>query len=325
MRVGIDIGGTKTVGVLLRDDQDHDAAAFGPDSSTAVGAAAGEVAQTFRMPTGHGNAEVTATALTVIDELLRASGLPASAVTSIGVGVPGVVDADSGEVSHAVNLGVTRLPLRHELARHFAARITVENDVNAAAVGVWHLLGDPTIASMAYLNLGTGLAAGLVLDGRLRRGARGTAGEIGHIPVEPGGPLCACGQHGCLELSASGAAIARLWPGSGPRDLARLMTAAEAGDPVALSARATLVENIAAAVRLLVLTVDVDVVVIGGGMITQGSPLITAVRGVLDEWGTRSAFIDSLGLSTRVRYAPSASALAAIGAAHLAVDPVVRA
>ncbi|GEP47630.1 ROK family protein [Microbacterium saccharophilum] len=310
MRVGIDIGGTKTVGVLLNDPAGGEVAA---------GAAAGQVAQTFRMPTGHGNAQVTATALAVVEELLHRSGLPAEAVTSIGVGVPGVVDGDSGEVSHAVNLGVTRLPLRRELARRFPGRITVENDVNAAAVGVWHLLAEPGIESMAYLNLGTGLAAGLVLDGRLRRGARGTAGEIGHIPVEPGGPLCACGQRGCLELSASGAAIARLWPGKGPRALAGLIAAADAGDPVAVFARGKLVDNIAAAVRLLVLTVDVDVVVIGGGMISQGSPLIAAVRAVLDEWGTRSAFIDSLELSARVRYAPSASAVAAIGAAHLAV------
>jgi glucokinase len=179
VRVGIDIGGTKTVGVLLDTD--------------------GAVVEKHRMPTGYGNAEVAATAIAVVDELAARSTMSSSGFTSIGIGIPGVVDGRSGEVSHAVNLGLTRLSLRDELAPRFPAHVAVENDVNAAAVGVWHLLDDPSIESMAYLNLGTGLAAGLVLDGRLRRGARGIAGEIGHIPVDPEGPPCACGQSGCLE------------------------------------------------------------------------------------------------------------------------------
>ncbi|MFG6446053.1 ROK family protein [Microbacterium sp. P07] len=303
MRVGLDIGGTKTVGVVLD--------------------AGGSILATHRMPTGRGNAEVAATAIAVIEELAQRSRVPSSSFTSIGIGIPGVVDAKTGEVSHAVNLGLTRLSLRHELAAHFAASVAVENDVNAAAVGVWHLLADPTLESMAYLNLGTGLAAGLVLDGRLRRGSRGTAGEIGHIPVDPHGPPCACGQFGCLELSASGAAIARLWPGAGDRALPALLGAAAAGDADAAAARDTLVANIAAAVRVLVLTIDVDVVVIGGGMISAESPLIAAVQDVLDVWASRSPFIHSLELSSRVRYAPSAGALAAIGAAHLATPGVL--
>lgn len=300
MRVGLDIGGTKTVGVVLDT--------------------AGSILATHRMPTGRGNSEVATTATAVIDELARRCEVPSSIFSSIGIGIPGVVDVATGEVSHAVNLGLTRLSLSRELSATFSATVTVENDVNAAAVGVWHLLSDPLLQSMAYLNLGTGLAAGLVLDGRLRRGAHGTAGEIGHIPVDPHGPPCACGQVGCLELSASGAAIARLWPGAEPRALPALLAAADQGEPAAVVARRTLVENIAAAVRILVLTVDVDLVVIGGGMVSAESPLVAAVKGVLDEWATRSPFIRSLGLSARVRYAPSAGALAAIGAAHLGTN-----
>ena len=85
----------------------------------------------------------------------------------------------------------------------------VENDVNAAAFGASMVMG---CADLAYLSIGTGVAAGLIFDGRLRRGAHGVAGEIGHLPVDPGGPACECGQRGCLETVASGAAIARRWP-----------------------------------------------------------------------------------------------------------------
>jgi predicted NBD/HSP70 family sugar kinase len=130
---------------------------------------------------------------------------------------------------------------------------------------------------MAYLNLGTGLAAGLVLGGRLWRGSRGVAGEIGHIPVDPAGPLCPCGQRGCLELMASGSAVARQWPPDEPKPVRALFAAADAGDALAIEVRARLVDNVAAAVRLLVLTVDVDDVV---------RVLVTMTTGVLP-WAAR--------------------------------------
>ena len=88
----------------------------------------------------------------------------------------------------------------------------VENDLNAATWGAHVLSGAD---DLAYLSLGTGLAAGFVLSGTLRRGAHGAAGEIGHVPVDPAGALCSCGQRGCLELSASGSALSAAWPADG--------------------------------------------------------------------------------------------------------------
>ena len=110
-------------------------------------------------------------------------------------------------------------------------------------MGAFHLLGRPDTHSMAYLNLGTGLAAGLVLNGALWRGSRGTAGEIGHIPVDPNGALCSCGQRGCLEMVASGSAVARQWPTDHPdpaRAVVRVELPARVPEPVvALSRRPT--------------------------------------------------------------------------------------
>ncbi len=106
-----------------------------------------------------------------------------------------------GVVSHAVNLGLGDwFPLAERLAARTGATVVVENDLNVATWGAHVLSGAD---DLAYVSLGTGLAAGFVLDGVLRRGANGAAGEIGHVPVDPAGALCSCGQRGCLELSAA--------------------------------------------------------------------------------------------------------------------------
>ena len=193
--------------------------------------------------------------------------------------------------------------------------VHLENDVNAAALGAFSLLGRTPANSMAYLNLGTGLAAGLVLEGRLWRGSGGVAGEIGHIPVDPAGPVCRCGQRGCLELMASGSAVARLWPTDDPNPVRSLFDAADAGDARARSVRELLVANVATAVRLLVLTVDVDDVVIGGGLTSLGAALLDEVRRVLQRWESDSEFLVSLRLPERVTLVPAGTNAAAIGAA----------
>jgi glucokinase len=184
LRVGLDIGGTKAHAVAVDEN--------------------GAVVQQLRLPTGFGADAVLGTAIAAVTQLAALADRSASDFLSIGVGIPGAVDSDTGRVAHAVNLGLENLELGRGLNEQFGIPVRVENDVNAAAFGAYHLLSRQRAGtvqrsgadSMAYLNLGTGLAAGLVLDGRLWRGSRGTAGEIGHIPVDPNGPLCTCGQSG---------------------------------------------------------------------------------------------------------------------------------
>lgn len=301
MRLGIDIGGTKTAAVLIGVD--------------------GELGEQVRMPTGFGADEVVATALRAVDRMSAIAGVDAASFASIGIGIPGAVDSRTGRVEHAVNLGLDGLDLGDRIADRVGMAVRVENDVNAAALGAHHLLarsdGEPA-PSMAFLNLGTGLAAGLVLDGGLLRGGRGIAGEIGHIPVDPAGERCVCGQRGCLETVASGSAIARRWPTEHPLPARDLFDRAAAGDPRAVEERERFLTGVASAVRLLALTTDVDRVVIGGGLSLLGDELATGLRGVLDEWSADSAFLASLGLAGRVQLIPPGFPAAAVGAALIA-------
>jgi len=193
----------------------------------------------------------------------------------------------------------------------------VENDLNVAALGAADAIG--TSADLAFLALGTGLAAGLLLDGRLRRGAFGAAGEIGHIPYVADGPLCACGQRGCLELYASGASLDARWSGSGsvPAPVA-LFAAATSGDLGAVALRDDFAMAVAAAIRILVLTTDVRWVVLGGGVSELGPPLLDAVVRALGAQAAESAFLAALRMGERVQLAPPGIPVAAIGAALLA-------
>ncbi len=297
MRAGVDIGGTKTDAVAIDD--------------------AGAILHQLRVSTGFGEASVLETTGTVVASLASALRVPVEAFESVGVGVPGAVDSATGRVSHAVNLGVDELELGTRLAGILGVPVRVENDVNAAALGAFHLLELPPEASMAYLNLGTGLAAGLVLDGRLWRGARGTAGEIGHIPVDPDGPLCQCGQRGCLEMVASGSAVSRQWPSEAASPVHALFDAAAAGEALAIDVRRRFLANVASAVRILVLSVDVQTVVIGGGISSLGDPLLAGIRGALDGWSHASQFLASLRLSERVRLVPPGTPVSAVGAAFV--------
>ena len=293
VRVGVDIGGTNTDAVILDD--------------------AGAVAHSLRLPTGRGGDAVLAGAVAAVEGIADAAGVSSSSFSSIGVGVPGAIDPALGTVAHARNLKVKHLELGPLLSARVGSPVRVENDVNAAAIGAFHELDLSADQAMAYLNLGTGLAAGLVLNGELWRGSRGAAGEIGHVLIDPAGPVDADGQPGSLEAMASGSGISAQWP-AGVTDM---LGAADAGDASAVAIRARMFDAVASAVRILVLTVDVDVVVIGGGISTMGEPLLAAVQSVFEKWEGDSPFIASLQLGQRVRILPSDSSAAAIGAAWL--------
>jgi predicted NBD/HSP70 family sugar kinase len=294
VRVGLDIGASKILGVVVAD---------------------GAVVARARATTAAGPDGVLASAGAVLDQLAAARGGVLAPV--IGVGIPGIVDREHGAVRHAVNLGLGGdwFPLADQLRARTGAQVVVENDLNAATWGAHVLSG---VDDLAYVSLGTGLAAGFVLGGLLRRGAHGAAGEIGHVPVDPAGELCSCGQKGCLELVASGSALARAWRSpseTGPAEA--LFAAASAGDPVALATRNRFAGGVADAVRLVGLAVDPHTIMLGGGVADLGAPLGEAVVAALRAQAATSPFLASLDLAARLAFAPSGVPVGALGAAMI--------
>ena len=232
------------------------------------------------------------------------------------MGLPGLVDTEKGAVKHAVNLGLDGdwFFVGDLLGERLGVPVVVENDVNAASLGAAALSGAD---DLVYLSIGTGLAAGLVLDGRLRRGEHGAAGEIGHVPVDPGGALCQCGQHGCLETIASGSALAAAWPSGDVPPAQALFAAAQDGDPQAIAARDRFATGVASAIRVLSLAVDPRTIVLGGGVAQLGDPLRVAVAAALLDQAASSPFLASLDLAGRLRVVPADYPVAAVGAALL--------
>ena len=292
IRIGVDIGGTKAEAVALSAD--------------------GSVVASAWRATERGADGVLETVRAVIREL------PVQA-DAIGIGIPGQVAG--GVVRNAVNLGVAELDLGAAIAADAGVPVHVENDVNAAALGAWGLRA-PAAGAMAYLNLGTGVAAGIVIDGRVWGGSGGVAGEVGHVSVDPAGPECPCGQRGCIETLAGGAAVARRWGRGGRHPVRDVFDAASRGDAVATGLRDDLARGVAAAVRVLALTVDPSAIVIGGGLARLGEPLLAAVRDELAASASASAFLTSLRLGDRIEMLPPGSAAGALGAALAAEDAV---
>lgn len=297
--LGLDIGGTKTLGM-----------AFDADMNELVA---------HRVATARAGPEaVAAMAIDVVAAIAeRLDGRP---IASIGVGVPGVVDREQGSVRQAVNLGIGDRPLllAERLSEAHSVACVVDNDVNVGAIGALRLLqASEDVTDLAYLSIGTGIAAGLVLNGRLHRGHRGVAGEIGHVPVAPDGPLCECGLRGCLEVMASGAAIDKLWTANDGASAAEsLIRAAERGDVAASATLERVADHLAAAVYLVAVSYDVDRIVLGGGVSELGDLILDPIVEGIRRLEKQSGFARSLELPGRVVLKPAES-VGALGAALL--------
>ncbi|QCB94103.1 ROK family protein [Cellulomonas shaoxiangyii] len=309
--VGVDVGGTKVLAVLLDGD--------------------GRVARTHRASTVPGPDGLLDVVATAVQSLATAHGVPLERLAGVGIGIPGVVDPLTGTLEHAVNVGVDRpFALAAAVSAVLGGRtpVRVENDLNVAVLGAAHTVPGPDRAGhardLAFLALGTGVAAGLLLDGQLRRGTHRAAGEVGHLTLVPDGLACKCGQRGCVEQYASGSALDAAWPSTDGRPApAALFEAAAAGDPAAVRLRDRYAWAVGAAVRILVLTCDVDRVVVGGGVSNVGEPLLQAVRRALDAEAAGSPFLASLRLADRVRLAPAGVPVGAVGAALVGRGEVV--
>lgn len=284
---GVDVGGTKVAALV-------------------VDARGDVVGRAVEPMTGPSTPAEVDPIIVAIRAALADAGADAADLSAIGVGVPGRVDPNAGMVLLAVNLGWRDRPLAALVEERLGVPCALENDVRAAAAG---LVGRPAAAgavSLAYVAVGTGVGAGLVLDGRLYRGVRGMAGEIGHVVIEPDGPRCACGQQGCLETVAAGPAIARMAreaiAGAGetslrmvePLTARAVYDAARAGDPLALHLADRVGRALGRAILGLVLTYDLERVVLGGGVAAARWAFMDPILAELERSRARSALVAEL-------------------------------
>jgi predicted NBD/HSP70 family sugar kinase len=217
-----------------------------------------------------------------------------------------------------VNLGIGEepYPLGAEIEAAIGMPVAIENDVKAAALGLHDDLahqGEAT-SSLALLNIGTGIAAGVVVDGSIFRGANGMAGEIGHVIIDEGGIDCRCGQRGCLETVAAGPAISREWAGGAES----LFSAATNGDRRAQHVAQSVGGYLARAITWLAATFDIDQVYLGGGVTRAGKPFLDAVRQKLMDYAENSRLAAQRLDPERVLLAPGNGFLGPRGAAVLA-------
>ena len=189
--IGVDVGCTTLSGGLVTPD--------------------GNVLSAIQAPTSLGSGTAEHTILGIIADLHAEAQTRGLALEAVGVGVPGLVDTDRSMLLHSAGSHVAdlhRVPLADRISAKTGVPAFVDNDVNALALGEWMFGLGRGAASCVVLAIGSGLGAGIILDGRLVRGKSGFAGELGHIPVDFNGPPCPCGGRGCLALYVGGEYLA---------------------------------------------------------------------------------------------------------------------
>jgi glucokinase len=273
--IGVDIGGTKTLGVLVD-----------PAEPSVIRAE-------HRVLTPQGTEAVLDAIAGVVGELHAGEG--GDPAKPVGVGIAGLVSRD-GVLHTAPNLPTLRdVAVKTELEKRLELPVTVDNDATCAAWGEYQAGASRGVPDALFVALGTGIGAGIVAGNDIERGAHGFAGEPGHMVVDPNGPLCMCGRRGCWERFASGSGLGRM-----ARDVAEagrlgaalrlaggqvsavrgehVTKAAQEGDREALDLLRDFAWWVALGVANLVTFLDPGVVVIGGGLIEIGAPLMDPVR-----------------------------------------------
>jgi glucokinase len=263
--IALDVGGTSIKAALL-----------GPGSSPLY-----ELRR--RTPRADGPEAVVEAVLACAEDLRRHGqsryGAPPEAV---GVAVPGILDEAEGVAVFSANLGWRGVPLRTRLTERLGGLpVALGHDVRAGGLAEGRIGAGHGVERFLFVSLGTGIAGAVGAGGRVEPGAHGSAGEIGHIVVRPGGRLCGCGGYGCLETVASAAAVGRAWAeasgesGATSADAAR---AVAAGDTRAAAVWSEAVDALADGLVTGLTLLDPGTVIIGGGLSEAGDTLFAPLR-----------------------------------------------
>jgi glucokinase-like ROK family protein len=244
----------------------------------------------------------------LLSELLAEQGAGAQDVLAVGVGVPGPVERASGVLrSPPIMPGWDGFPIREAFAGEYDAPVFVDNDVNVMALGEHRDGVGKGEDNVLFVKIGTGIGGGIIADGHLQRGSQGCAGDIGHICADPDGPVCSCGNRGCLEAMAAGPAIAARAQEYAEQGLSPVLReiavrcgaltardvgeAAYLGDYHALQIIRESGRLVGRVLAMLVSTLNPSLIVVGGGVANIGHALLAEIRSVV--------YSRSLPLATR--------------------------
>ncbi|MGH3612169.1 MAG: ROK family protein [Pseudonocardia sp.] len=275
--IGLDIGGTKIAGGVV-------------DSAGAV------LAELVEPTPEESDADaVTPILLSVIDRLREAC----PDVEAVGMGAAGLVEWPTGRILWAPNNAYRDWPVREQLEKANGLPTVVDNDANVAALAEARL-GERRYRDMVLLTVGTGVGGGMILDGHIYRGRTGLGAELGHMILNPDGPRCPCGNHGCLEAYASGNALARLGRDAAVDEpgglIARLgaaqgqvtgptvTAAARQGDATATALFGRIGRWLGVGIASLANMFELEAVIVGGGLVDAGDLLLAPARAAAREF-----------------------------------------
>lgn len=275
--IGVDLGGTN-IGAGIVDEE-------------------GSILVKDEVPTGSSRPydEIIKDMADLIGEILKQGGYELSDVESIGIGSPGCIDNEQGEVVFANNLNWKHVPVREELQRHIDLPIYLENDANVAGLAEAVTGACKGVENSVTITLGTGVGSGIIIGGRPYSGSHGVGAELGHMIVRVDGVPCTCGNRGCFErytsataLIREGKKVAKANPDSiiaksveGDLDKISAKTvidAAKAGDEVALEVFDNYIYYLAMGIVTIINSFDPSIIAIGGGVSRAGDFLLDSLK-----------------------------------------------
>jgi glucokinase len=294
--VGVDLGGTKVAAAVLER---------------------GEPGELHVVPTELASADALIDQLVAAIEAVSGDG----EVRAVGVGVPSVVDFHSGRIRYSVNVPLEDVPLRNLLGERVGLPVYVENDASCAALAEAYRGEELVARDLVMYTVGTGVGGGLVLGGRLYRGATGAAGEMGHqiIGMDLSGDVPAgrdkFPQVGSLESFAAGRELGELARAAGFADGRAAVEAAQAGDEAGAHAIRVIGERLGVGIANAINIFDPEEVVIGGGVSAAGELLLAPAREVAKRF-----VLHGVGTQTSIRLARRGPEAGVVGAALIAVQ-----
>lgn len=272
--VGIDVGGTGIKGAVVTD--------------------AGQITAKSERETlpERGTEAVLDTMAELAHDVVKQAGLSWADIAGVGIGVPAFLDFEKGVVEQAVNLFWKHVPLVQEMKKRLGdhVQIMIENDANAAALGEVWIGGGKGYHDALCITLGTGVGGGVVVGRKIVHGSNGMTGEVGHITIDPHGRHCNCGRYGCLETISSATGIVasaeeRVAAGeatslANEKELSTrvIFEAAKQGDTVAQEVVAYAIDRLGFALSNICITLNPQVIVVGGGVSNAGDELLLPLR-----------------------------------------------